>query len=479
MQAGRLSIAAAPTRTSQDKPNSPGNQIDRFFSKVTSRLLGPQGSSTDLRLKQESSEAVAEFWRKLSEIAWCPVMTEAPVAGIPWLAHSTPTATPALVRPKGDMWLCSASYFVLDRDCGSSALATALGWSAPLTPEVLACQLAALGEQYKHVDDTATRQLLAGVVPKLYHSLASLSASVLDNLRTSIEDSNIVWVGDGFVPINKVAFRGPLDLSPLLYVIPLELAPFQQLLQSLGVQPSFSAEQYASVLSTMAAEAAGAPLQGTKLEQALSVVAVLSDMSLPAQSLFLPNERGILLQSSDLAFNDAPWMETGLPDGVQFVHRRVANETAEHLGAASLRRLLLAQGADGIRLGLVDSSAGAEAFGQSEALTTRLRHILESYTDGPGVLMELVQNADDAGATNVKFMLDQSHYPDGSLLGPKMAQWQGPALLAFNDAVFSSSDLHAISRIGQDSKMKKPATTGRFGLGFNSIYHYTGNYASQ
>ncbi len=58
-----------------------------------------------------------------------------------------------------------------------------------------------------------------------------------------------------------------------------------------------------------------------------------------------------------------------------------------------------------------------EAFGQAEALTTRLRHIIQAYADGPGILMELVQNADDAGATTVAFMLDQTNYPTNSLLG--------------------------------------------------------------
>ena len=59
----------------------------------------------------------------------------------------------------------------------------------------------------------------------------------------------------------------------------------------------------------------------------------------------------------------------------------------------SLRRQMLAQSADGMQLGL----SSAEAFGQSEALTTRLKHIIDAYPDGPGILMELIQNADDAG----------------------------------------------------------------------------------
>ena len=34
-----------------------------------------------------------------------------------------------------------------------------------------------------------------------------------------------------------------------------------------------------------------------------------------------------------------------------------------------------------------------EAFGQSAPLTTRLKHIIDAYADGPGILLELVQNA--------------------------------------------------------------------------------------
>ncbi len=51
---------------------------------------------------------------------------------------------------------------------------------------------------------------------------------------------------------------------------------------------------------------------------------------------------------------------------------------------------------------------------------------------------------------------------------------QGPALLAWNDAVFAPSDFRNIVRIGQDSKLSRAVATGRFGLGFNAVYHLTG-----
>jgi sacsin len=70
-------------------------------------------------------------------------------------------------------------------------------------------------------------------------------------------------------------------------------------------------------------------------------------------------------------------------------------------------------------------------------------------------------------------MLDTAPRGTNSLLGPRLAEWQGPALVAWNDAVFSPADFHNIARIGQDSKIDRPAAAGRFGLGFNAVYHFT------
>ena len=46
----------------------------------------------------------------------------------------------------------------------------------------------------------------------------------------------------------------------------------------------------------------------------------------------------------------------------------------------------------------------------------------DAYADGPGVLLELVQNADDAGAIEVAFMLDGRSYPADSVLGEHMSE---------------------------------------------------------
>lgn len=90
-----------------------------------------------------------------------------------------------------------------------------------------------------------------------------------------------------------------------------------------------------------------------------------------------------------------------------------AEQVASRIGVASLRSRMVLSSADSMQLGLHT----AEAFGQSESLTTRLKHIIEVYADGPGILMELVQNADDAGASEVAFLLDRRTHPANSILG--------------------------------------------------------------
>ncbi|KAA8533360.1 hypothetical protein F0562_033107 [Nyssa sinensis] len=114
-----------------------------------------------------------------------------------------------------------------------------------------------------------------------------------------------------------------------------------------------------------------------------------------------------------------------------------------------------------------------EDFGQKVDLTRRIREVLLNYPEGTTVLKELIQNADDAGATKVCLCLDRRVHGSHSLLSEKLAQWQGPALLAYNNAEFTDDDFVSISRIGGSSKHGQAWKTGRFGVGFNSVYHLT------
>ena len=88
----------------------------------------------------------------------------------------------------------------------------------------------------------------------------------------------------------------------------------------------------------------------------------------------------------------------------------------------------------------------------------------------------MIQNADDAGATLVQFYVDsRQHGTKGLVKQEDMKRYQGPALISANDAMFSDQDWEGIQSLQQSIKADDPFKVGRFGIGFNSVYHLTGN----
>ncbi|KAJ8392642.1 hypothetical protein AAFF_G00073160 [Aldrovandia affinis] len=102
-----------------------------------------------------------------------------------------------------------------------------------------------------------------------------------------------------------------------------------------------------------------------------------------------------------------------------------------------------------------------------------LKDILCRYPDGGQILKELIQNADDAGATAVAFIHDERAYETQTLWTEDLHKYQGPALYAYNNAEFTEDDWGGIQ--GRSNKRNDPNKVGRFGIGFNSVYHITDN----
>ena len=89
---------------------------------------------------------------------------------------------------------------------------------------------------------------------------------------------------------------------------------------------------------------------------------------------------------------------------------------------------------------------------------------------------ELIQNADDAQAMKVGFLIDWRYHPTHDVMFDNFEKYQGPALYAWNDAVFKKNDWYSLGKISQSSKEKDVLKVGRFGLGFQSVFHITGLY---
>jgi sacsin len=121
------------------------------------------------------------------------------------------------------------------------------------------------------------------------------------------------------------------------------------------------------------------------------------------------------------------------------------------------------------------SRSAFKSRGQRQSLVSAIRRILSDYSDTQAVLLEMLQNADDAKATTFRVILDQREFPTDveGLLGEKMARYQGPALMIFNNSQFSEADFDALMEIGCGHKINDQLAVGRFGVGFNSVYHVT------
>ena len=98
------------------------------------------------------------------------------------------------------------------------------------------------------------------------------------------------------------------------------------------------------------------------------------------------------------------------------------------------------------------------------------RSVVEKYSDQAHFIYELLQNADDAGATAVRFVLRSD-----SLLfahnGTRHFSVSNPATEEEDSQNGTLGDINAITSIAQSNKTE--ASIGKFGVGFKAVFQYT------
>jgi sacsin len=233
----------------------------------------------------------------------------------------------------------------------------------------------------------------------------------------------------------------------------------------------FGTASLAQVLEEITLELGTDRLSDEQLEVAVQIWNLLSKNPSAVNSprLRIPTTSMKMQPLQEVFFNDAPWMKADLATTV-FVHAKISQLVADAHGVRKIRDFLLKESGDE---GRMFEECDEEEFSQKEQLTTRLANLLNDYADGAGIIKELIQNADDAGARTFKFLMDYGNHPTQSLLGPEMVHFNGPSLYAYNDKPFKEGDFANICKLGGGGKKNSLDKIGKFGLGFNSVYHYT------
>ncbi|XP_037395205.1 sacsin [Pygocentrus nattereri] len=314
--------------------------------------------------------------------------------------------------------------------------------------------------------DTFEKSLLLNVAKSCYNYLNKYlidggdPTAIIDHAQSI----PFVLIEGHFVSVGSVAKSGGFEEKPYLYVLPAILSQFENLWNCVGIKNKFTAEQFVAVLQEMSTFPG--PLSKSDLHTCLSIVIKgLYDAKVKLGDCLLPDEKGVLTHASKLHYNDSPWMP--VQAGVKLCHKLLPRPVACHFGVVTTRHHTL-------KNHLVDGFCPfTREFGQHEKLTVRIKNIIDAYPSKKDILKELIQNADDAEATEIHFVWDKRQHKTEKIFGEKWKLLQGPALCVYNNKTFTDEDLIGIQQLGEGGKHGTLGRTGKFGLGFNSVYHLT------
>ena len=419
----------------------------------------------------------------LRDIAWVSVLKQKP-DGFPESLHFFGETEkeryfykPTEVKSKESANLIGSVQPIIN--VSSSELAQYFNWDKkPCVLDVLE-HLRTVIEDYK-TDEKPHYVLMV----KDIYSFLSRSADHVDvmNALQRIEIPNWIWNGDGFSSPKDVLPEKPsIDLSPYICTLPPEMIQYSEFFFTFGMQKRCDNSLLLDVLAMIKEKYDRTQFEDADVKKDLKLsIDILNEVK-PNVGKLPELQKKILLPTfveGDAYVKLAPvescmycedgWLGTENDDEeMQYlkVHPNVPNSTAEQLNVRNLRNCLLDP----------DEIAVGEEFGQEEKLTRRLSRLLEDYTDGFAVPKELIQNADDAGATEVNFLYDERANEDAMtcLIDEGMRHCQGPALWVHNDAEFRDKDFENITKLSGATKEHDTEKIGKFGLGFNAVYNLT------
>ena len=289
------------------------------------------------------------------------------------------------------------------------------------------------------------------------------SATHTDKNSDCFKGLSCIWTGNKFIYAEQVSISWSVN-GPYLYQVPSVLRNKKSLCSLLGIKESFSVDDIQQALIKMQQDFGGKPLDNKCQAIFKSIIPMLHDWVFRDGKFLLPDEKYVLHPAENLAYNDAAWAPRD--DSYTYVHEVLPRGLAKRIGVIPVRSKFLDKYAS------VHGFKGM-AFGQHEELTRRIQNILRDYPLDVTILKELLQNADDAKATKMYVILDKRFHGTRSVLSSEWQDLQGPALLVWNDSMFSEKDLDGIQELGLGSKRSDAETIGQYGIGFNVVYHIT------
>ena len=317
---------------------------------------------------------------------------------------------------------------------------------------------------------------LDGVCKNAYVTLQQCLTHHGADIISPIQGKSFILLGRKFVSTKQLAFTLYADCPPYLFKLSTQLADqFASLMRAAGVKEKFNAEDFKLGLIELHKRFQDNELDEDALRCAVQLANQLADgMKTSGSEIFpfpLPDSNRIMRPLHDLCLRDCVW----IPDeeGVHFVNSEISWPTCKQLGVKTRQTEAWRRHKIGIPFGQIGRHKIGISFGQKEKLTNRIKRILTGYPCEKEILKEMLQNADDAKATEICFIKDPRHHSKEKVFADSWKPLQGPALCVYNNRPFTNADIEGIHNLGEGSKEKDPSKTGQYGVGFNAVYHLT------
>ena len=457
---------------SSDK-NKALKRVKIILDCTKANLLRPQQYVLDFDSGHEES-------RQLSAIKFLPVLQKPSEYPLQWCGEGTDLLSPReMLRHSEHNVLLVGSQLPLvceqspnQGGCGSIShtIQTALEiQTAPKYEQVLEhlCHLIEVFGSQPSSPPTIEPEFVEKSCSKIYSFFESQMSAESSDLA-ELQHKPCVWSGEQFVLPSAVAVDWSHN-GPYLFGLPHALRNKPKLIAALSIKKEFTADDFLCALRRIHEAFGSDPVDDKCKRILLAIIPALDQVTNEAVSLsqtcFLPDNSFVMHDAEALAYNDAPWCEADAEWTV--VHKSIARDAALKLGVKPVRSKLLQKYES-----KTQHFAGLP-FGQREELTQRIQNILREYPFDVTVLKELLQNADDAKATKMYVILDMRQHGTKYLPSHEWKDLQGPALLVWNDSVFSEKDLKGIQQLGLGNKRTDAESIGMYGIGFNVVYHLT------
>ena len=275
-----------------------------------------------------------------------------------------------------------------------------------------------------------------------------------------------------FMPLSKFVWTSEVPLSPLLYTVTSDphIACYSALFETAGVRKSLELSEVANILQTISLMFPQSEMPDNFIRMSLKVIKYLKEKRYRSTGdVYLLTVGNQLFPARECTYDDRQWckrrVNAHLASRHKFIHNDISPETAYYFGVEPLSKRVAPS--EMLKLKYISS-------GFKKKVAKYIGSIVNNnYNENIDVFKELLQNADDAGASEVKILIDWREHDITNLFEQSMKYWQGPAIIVYNNATFTDQDFENICEITTAAKLNDPSKTGRYGVGFCACYRLT------